>query len=87
MVTYKIHPGIGLARSAIRTLAMRTGLTVFEPSLWLRTRRLGIGDQRLAVDFPQMPPKIRKIAPQRLGPIALTQLAHRQCLGQTQPIR
>ena len=55
MVTYKIHPGIGLARSAIRTLAMRTGLTVFEPSLWLRTRRLGIGDQRLAVDFPQMP--------------------------------
>ena len=61
MVTYKIHPGIGLARSAIRTLAMRTGLTVFEPSLWLRTRRLGIGDQRLAVAFPQITPKIRKI--------------------------
>jgi hypothetical protein len=48
-----------------RTLAMQTGLTDFEPSLSLRTRGLEIGDQRLAVDFPQMPPKIQKITEAR----------------------
>jgi YetF C-terminal domain len=33
---------------------------------------LEIGDQRLAVDLPQMPPQIRKIMPQRLGRNALS---------------